>query len=73
MCGHSSADSKCHIALCTTKGEPVFPPSIVLPHSAYFFRYTSLGSTFNTFRNPALLIEPQASSREYKIRAGYII
>ena len=57
-----------------------FLPSIVLPYPVYHPRYTSLGSTYNTFRNPALLIDDgsppdgmQASSREHRSVLGYIV
>ncbi len=57
------------------KGKSIFLPPTVLPCSAYNLRYTSLGSTYNTFRNPALLVDDEpineASSREHK-SASYI-
>jgi len=70
MSGHSFADSKYRIAHCTTRGLSILLPYLS-PRSFIIMRarYTSLGSTYNTFRNPALLVheetDVQAQSREY--------
>ena len=55
--GRSFAGSRYHIALCTTRGPSDFSLPLYLSNPFFCYdRYTSLGSTYNTFRNPALLL-----------------
>lgn len=59
MCGHSSANLMCPTAVFTMKGgSRSLPPQTARANSASLISYTSLGSTYNTHRNPALLIAP---------------
>src|ERR1700722_4775584 len=61
-CGRFSESCRFRIVLYTTKGK-FFPLSIHIserPPNSSTIRYTSLGSTFNTSPNPALIIQQSA-------------